>query len=303
MKLTSLFLALLVSTLPTKAASVDVQADYSINGNTAIDNGGLPGHVGAVVEPGWDGEGNFLNLTDPFLAIPAPSNPIGQAQAYGDAAGNIAVQAGFLAPGGGPVDSLHAKTVWSSTVTNLSGGSQAYTFNFQIAPGGILAGADAAGTWNGGGMQASYNIKIMLGDTEIWSSGAALRVGKDEGTWHDDLTLSGFQLGRTFSTDITYGNCPGYGNCAGYTFGSYSDQLNLGTFANNASFTVSYLMEVNVAGPIVETGAYAVFGDPLNLNGEGGSMFGQVTAVPEPETWAMLLAGLGLVGWMARQRG
>jgi hypothetical protein len=24
--------------------------------------------------------------------------------------------------------------------------------------------------------------------------------------------------------------------------------------------------------------------------------------VPEPETWAMLLAGLGLVGWMARRR-
>ncbi len=28
-----------------------------------------------------------------------------------------------------------------------------------------------------------------------------------------------------------------------------------------------------------------------------------VSAVPEPETWAMLLAGLGLVGWTARQRG
>jgi len=27
-----------------------------------------------------------------------------------------------------------------------------------------------------------------------------------------------------------------------------------------------------------------------------------VTAVPEPETYAMLLAGLGLVGFMARRR-
>lgn len=28
-----------------------------------------------------------------------------------------------------------------------------------------------------------------------------------------------------------------------------------------------------------------------------------VSTAPEPETWAMLLAGLGLVGWAARQRG
>jgi hypothetical protein len=27
-----------------------------------------------------------------------------------------------------------------------------------------------------------------------------------------------------------------------------------------------------------------------------------VTAVPEPETYAMMLAGLGLVGWSARRR-
>jgi hypothetical protein len=28
-----------------------------------------------------------------------------------------------------------------------------------------------------------------------------------------------------------------------------------------------------------------------------------VVAVPEPETWGMLLAGLGLVGFAARRRG
>lgn len=27
-----------------------------------------------------------------------------------------------------------------------------------------------------------------------------------------------------------------------------------------------------------------------------------VAAVPEPETYAMMLAGLGLMGWMARRR-
>jgi hypothetical protein len=36
----------------------------------------------------------------------------------------------------------------------------------------------------------------------------------------------------------------------------------------------------------------------------GGSTFvqQQITAVPEPETYALMLAGLGLVGWMSRHR-
>jgi hypothetical protein len=30
---------------------------------------------------------------------------------------------------------------------------------------------------------------------------------------------------------------------------------------------------------------------------------GSLAPVPEPETWALMLAGLGLVGWAARRRG
>ncbi len=40
--------------------------------------------------------------------------------------------------------------------------------------------------------------------------------------------------------------------------------------------------------------------DVLSRYGLGGSLV--VTAVPEPETWAMLLAGLGLIGTMVRRR-
>jgi hypothetical protein len=54
------------------------------------------------------------------------------------------------------------------------------------------------------------------------------------------------------------------------------------------------------------------FGDPSNLilgNGTGNNLFSGVSwtasvvaAIPEPETYAMLLAGLGLLGWHARRR-
>jgi hypothetical protein len=38
--------------------------------------------------------------------------------------------------------------------------------------------------------------------------------------------------------------------------------------------------------------------------GSGNSLYvTSISAVPEPESWAMLLSGLGLVGWAARRRG
>ena len=37
-------------------------------------------------------------------------------------------------------------------------------------------------------------------------------------------------------------------------------------------------------------------------DGDVGPAFSAISAIPEPETYAMLLAGLGLVGFMARRR-
>jgi len=46
-----------------------------------------------------------------------------------------------------------------------------------------------------------------------------------------------------------------------------------------------------------------VFGDPGALGARSVSTFGvTVAAVPEPETWAMMLVGMGLVGWQLRRK-
>lgn len=62
--------------------------------------------------------------------------------------------------------------------------------------------------------------------------------------------------------------------------------------------------EIRLTSGIVNAGEYivSVFG---STNGQWGGYYNgtiSVTAVPEPETYAMLLAGLGVVGFAARRR-
>jgi len=40
----------------------------------------------------------------------------------------------------------------------------------------------------------------------------------------------------------------------------------------------------------------------LSLNGGGGNATFAITAIPEPDTYGMLLAGLGLFGFIARRK-
>lgn len=66
----------------------------------------------------------------------------------------------------------------------------------------------------------------------------------------------------------------------------------LGSSTNNLGFTLSGLADgnyyLNVSG--IATGT------------AGGKYDGVLSAVPEPETYAMFLAGLGLMGFIARRR-
>ena len=80
---------------------------------------------------------------------------------------------------------------------------------------------------------------------------------------------------------------------SGGSGGGYVDPLNF--TVHNA--TISEFNHLSSGG----TGAYFA-ADVLNLNGNTGAIGATVAAVPEPETYAMLLSGLGLIGFVARRR-
>ena len=88
----------------------------------------------------------------------------------------------------------------------------------------------------------------------------------------------------------------------------------LATFVPNAAFAgffvnpnASQILDLSAAftntGSVITQIPLGGANFRLSLNGGGGNATFAVTAVPEPDTYGMLLAGLGLFAFIARRRG
>ncbi|MDB6002286.1 MAG: hypothetical protein JWP52_3985 [Rhizobacter sp.] len=82
---------------------------------------------------------------------------------------------------------------------------------------------------------------------------------------------------------------------AGVSFGASPSGPVFATFDNAAGLNNAALSQFSVAGT---NGAFAAAGDLAEVGSPGFI----TAAVPEPETYALMLAGLGLVGAIARKR-
>jgi hypothetical protein len=77
----------------------------------------------------------------------------------------------------------------------------------------------------------------------------------------------------------------------------YTQSLNLTTTAG------TYRLFDSAGNPWTDLGSFSITAEDLSGNGSYWALNGvSVTVVPEPETYAMLLAGLGLMGAVARIR-
>ena len=104
-------------------------------------------------------------------------------------------------------------------------------------------------------------------------------------------------------TGFYFENDPDFPNVFGYDFTGFSGGLSsLARPGQTVKITSS--ITVGLQTPGFETGGSAWIGDPYNVGLDPGMLSGDliITPVPEMETWAMMVAGMGFLGWRLRKK-
>ena len=176
----------------------------------------------------------------------------------------------------------------------FSNGNYTFTFGPVSIPGGITFTAAPGDNGNSG--QGSV---IGQGDYGLASNGAiggnATYIGLDSGTGFATLT---------FATDISsFGGFWNYAPDTGTPIISAYDASNslLGTYDLSVLAPIS---TPNGFNQFVFRGIQSDATDIKSIQFSGSYIVltGVIPSIPEPETYAMLLVGLGLIGFMARRR-
>lgn len=143
-------------------------------------------------------------------------------------------------------------------------------------------------------------FSALVNVNDLWSAGALPR-------WSDATGINGPDL---FATGLADSNGDNPGVSAGTIIGSdvYGDWSQggltapfgslVGSFDNGASF---FYVGVAYAGIALGNTLNLYYFDS-NFGDNTGSITATVTAVPEPETYTMLLVGLGVMTFVARRR-
>lgn len=195
-----------------------------------------------------------------------------------------------LAAGG----QLSTHAIWRDSFSNQSGATQAYVLDFAL--GSLSANL---GGWSADHSQRDFRASFSL---DILVNGSTVLQGSQTVIWSQGQ-LSLLKTGTDFGQG-TLSAPDDLGDTAYYALAPFLGQVALGSFAAGRSFEVEYRLQASAYWNDPEGCAYECggiwlgVGDPFAENGGGL----QVSAVPEPANAALLLAGLGLVGWSLRRR-
>ena len=142
---------------------------------------------------------------------------------------------------------------------------------------------------------AGQQFSVTVDENDLWNAGALPRWSNANGLNTNLYYANGMDPEVSVSSGTQIGSVFGNWTQGGLTdaYGSLVGQIGSGSFFKiGTSFT----------GTASASGFLKLFYFDSNLADNSGSITAQVTAVPEPETYAMLLAGLGLMAGIARSR-
>ncbi len=159
---------------------------------------------------------------------------------------------------------------------------------------------DAAGNSSSGGTGATtvalvageaFTVNVDAGD--LWNAGALPRWSNADGLTHDLFATGSDDSGQATGTQI------------GQDFGLYT-QGNLtaayGTLVGRIGNGDYFVVGTSFSGVAASSGVLQLFYWDSNSGDNSQFVTANVTAVPEPASIALLLAGLGAVGFTARRR-
>lgn len=237
--------------------------------NAAIDNGA--GGNGELFFTAWDGANSYtfdLNTT-----IDAFESSVG-------AAGGVNLSFNL--------DSLFNSFIGSANLANLS---------WNIVAGDSLSARRLLTTFNAP-LPATTMTRAVTASTigamqtfvGLVNNGIAAQGGTDSAVFAaGEAGYADNPSGNPFGNDI--GNGLNFSNAGSVANNSYADGLGFMRINANASGTIP-----STYNPYLDEG----FGVRAYFDYTSGTV--TIAAVPEPETYAMLLAGLGLMGAIARRR-
>lgn len=187
---------------------------------------------------------------------------------------------------------------------------------------GASSGAHAAVLFSVLGGQAVYDPTTNL----TWTSNAninGLTTWTEAIRWANNLVIDGVSDWRLPRSDQCFGfNCTGseLGDLFYNKLGSYDIEDARSTFTPNSNFNLFSNFQTTApywSGTISERNPTAnaiTFFTSVGQQGEGFVLnpgaalavrvgnVGNVTTVPEPDAWALIASGLGLMGFLAKRR-
>ena len=153
---------------------------------------------------------------------------------------------------------------------------------------------------------SGQSLSISVPVTELWGAGVPYRISNAAGLSGDTFAVSG----QTLDNQSIIGQKPmGYsvaivaGTQLGQAFQNWSQNgitAPYGTLVASIG-NVYQVIGTSFSGAAWGTGALKLWYFDENKNDNFGAI-NVTAAVPEPHEWAMMVAGLGVVGWVARRR-